>query len=60
MKTGRLTNSQAQRFQATIKEAFPEAMVEVTRGLVEIMTHPGDRHIVAAAIASVKSIIVER
>ena len=59
VKTGRMTNSQAQRFQATIREAFPEAMVEVPADLVEIMTnHPGDRHVVAAAIIARAEVIV--
>ncbi len=43
-----MTNSQAQRFKAKIRDAFPEAMVDVSRDLVEMMTnHPDDRHVVA-------------
>lgn len=59
VKTGRMTNLQARRFQAKIKEAFPEAIVEVPAKLIEIMTnHPGDRHVVAAAIVARAEIIV--
>ncbi|MBW4496023.1 MAG: hypothetical protein KME26_23710 [Oscillatoria princeps RMCB-10] len=47
---GRMTDVKAARFQGMIKNTFPEAMVEVPAGLVEVMAnHPGDRHVVAAA-----------
>src|SRR4028119_1226531 len=51
VKKGRMTEAKAERFQAMIKTHFPEAMVEVPEKLVAAMTnHPGDRHVVAAAI----------
>ena len=36
---GKMTNELALNLAATIKEAFPEAMVEVPVGLAEVMTH---------------------
>lgn len=35
IKTGRMTESKASRFQMMIKTYFPEAMVEVPEGLAE-------------------------
>ncbi len=59
IKTGRMTELKAARFQAMIKSHFPEAMVEVPTDLVEMMTnHPADRHVVAAAIAARAEVIV--
>jgi len=59
VKTGRMTEIKAARFQAMIKNTFSEAMVEVPARLVEAMTnHPGDRHVVAAAIIANAQIIV--
>lgn len=47
----RMTEQKAARFQQMIKNTFPEAMVEVPEEIVAAMTnHPGDRHVLAAAI----------
>lgn len=55
IKTGRMTEPKAARFQAMLKTYFPEAIVEVPERLVEAMTnHPGDRHVLAAAIYVIK------
>lgn len=49
----------AARLQSEIKAAFPEAMVEVPLGLVEVMTnHPKDRHVLAAAVVARAQVIV--
>jgi len=59
VKTGRMIDLKASRFQEMIKRYFPHAMVEVPRDLVDIMTnHPADRHVVAAAIVAKAKIIV--
>lgn len=59
VKKGRMTEFKAARFQEMIKNTFPEAMVEVPASLVEAMTnHPGDRHVLAAAIIAKANIIV--
>ena len=59
VKKGRMTEFKAARFQEMIKNTFPEAMVEVPASLVEAMTnHPGDRHVLAAAIIANAKIIV--
>lgn len=53
------TPEEARKFEAIIKEAFPEAMVEVPPGLAEVMTnHPKDRHVLATAIVAKADIIV--
>lgn len=49
----------AARLQSEIKAAFPEAMVEVPLGLVEVMTnHPKDRDVLAAAVVARAQVIV--
>lgn len=59
VKKGRMTEAKAVRFQSMIKTHFPEAMVEVPEELVAVMTnHPGDRHVVAAAIVAKAEVIV--
>lgn len=59
VKNGKMTDAKAGRFQTMIKNTFPDAMVEVPPELVELMTnHPGDRHVVAAAIIAKAKIIV--
>lgn len=59
VKNGKMTDAKAARFQTMIKNTFPEAMVEVPPSLVEAMTnHPGDRHVLAAAIIANAKIIV--
>ncbi|MBW4639459.1 MAG: PIN domain-containing protein [Gloeocapsa sp. UFS-A4-WI-NPMV-4B04] len=56
---GKITEAKAVRFQAILKTHFPEAIVEVPEELVAVMTnHPGDRHVVAAAIIAKADIIV--
>jgi predicted nucleic acid-binding protein len=56
---GLMTAERALSLEATIKEAFPEAMVEVPVGLAEVMTnHPGDRHVLAAAVTAKADVIV--
>ncbi|MBD2340430.1 PIN domain-containing protein [Calothrix sp. FACHB-156] len=57
--TERMSSEGAKKLEATIKAAFPEAMVEVPHGLAEVMTnHPGDRHVLAAAVTAKTNIIV--
>jgi predicted nucleic acid-binding protein len=59
VKNGKMTDAKAARFQTMLKNTFPEAMVEVPSSLVEAMTnHPGDRHVLAAAIIANAKIIV--
>ena len=59
VKQGKMTEIKAARFQKSIKNTFPEAIVEVSTQLVELMTnHPGDRHVLAAAIVAKADIIV--
>jgi predicted nucleic acid-binding protein len=59
VKNGKMTDAKAARFQTAIKNTFPDAMVEVPPELVELMTnHPGDRHVLAAAIIAKAKIIV--
>jgi len=59
VKKGRMTEVKAARFQEVIKNTFPEALIEVPASLVEVMTnHPGDRHVVAAAIVANAKVIV--
>lgn len=48
----RMSQSGAHRFQSHVIAAFPEALKTVPEGLSDRMTnHPGDRHVVAAAVA---------
>lgn len=55
----KMTEAKAARYQAQIKGAFPEAMVEVPEQLVKLMTnHPKDRHVVAAAIKAKAELII--
>ncbi|MEH2123636.1 PIN domain-containing protein [Nostoc sp.] len=57
--TGKMSDERAMKLEGTITAAFPEAMVEVPNGLAEIMTnHPGDRHVLAAAVTAKADIIV--
>jgi len=59
VSTGKMSVERAIKLEATITAAFPEAMVEVPDGLAEIMTnHPGDRHVLAAAVTAKANIIV--
>ena len=59
VKKGRMTEVKAARFQEVIKNTFPEGIIEVPASLVEAMTnHPGDRHVVAAAIVANAKVIV--
>jgi hypothetical protein len=44
INSGRMARDKAARFEAALKEAFPNAMVEVPEDLIEQMTNdPGDR-----------------
>ncbi len=59
INTGRITEEKAIKLEAMIKQAFPYAMVEVSSELIEEMTnHPGDRHVLAAAVTANADIIV--
>jgi len=59
IKNGRFDTAKATRFQSFILNAFPEALVEVPQGLAAVMTNdPGDRHVLAAAVACNAEIIV--
>ncbi|MCL1467146.1 PIN domain-containing protein [Argonema galeatum] len=56
---GRMTAELAMKLEVAIKAAFSKAMVEVPAGLAEVMTnHPGDRHVLAAAVMANAKIIV--
>jgi predicted nucleic acid-binding protein len=55
----RTTPEQACRFCAVMAQAFPEASVEPPAGLAEqLRCDPGDRHVLAAAIAAKTEVIV--
>jgi len=59
IKKGRMITEKASRFQQLIINTFPEGLVEVPAGLELVMTnHPGDRHVLAAAVAAKADIIV--
>ncbi|WP_069071271.1 PIN domain-containing protein [Nostoc sp. KVJ20] len=59
VKKGKMTDAKAARFQEMLKIHFPEAIVEVPEHLVASMTnHPGDYHVVAAAIVAKAKVIV--
>lgn len=54
-----MTVEQAAKFEAILKDLYPEAMVEVPVELVEKMTnHPKDRHVLATAVVGKAEIIV--
>lgn len=54
-----MTDAKAARFQEMLKTHFPEATVEVPEQVFALMTnHPGDRHVVAAAIVAKAEVIV--
>lgn len=56
---GRMTAELAMKLEKAIKIAFPKAIVEVPPSLVEVMTnHPGDRHVLAAAVMVNAKVIV--
>ncbi|NJK76638.1 MAG: PIN domain-containing protein [Microcoleus sp. SU_5_6] len=59
VNTGRMTREKAARFEAALKEAFPNAMVEVPEDLIQQMTNDaGDRHVAAAAVIAKAKVIV--
>jgi predicted nucleic acid-binding protein len=59
IKKGRMTPDKANRFQQLIINTFPEGLVEVPAGLELVMTnHPGDRHVLAAAVSAKADVIV--
>ncbi len=59
IKNGRFDIAQAARFQSFVIQAFPEGLVEVPDGLAAVMTNgPGDRHVLAAAVACKAEVIV--
>lgn len=59
INTGRITREKATKLEVMIKKAFPWALVEVSSELIEEMTnHPGDRHVLAAAVTANANIIV--
>ena len=56
---GRTTQQQAARFSAEMERVFPEALVEPPPGLADHLgCDPGDRHVLAAAIAAKAEAIV--
>ena len=56
---GRTTPEKASRFCAAMDRAFPEALVEPPPGLADQLgCDPGDRHVLAAAIAAKAEVIV--
>ncbi|AFZ55854.1 PIN domain-containing protein [Anabaena sp. PCC 7938] len=57
--TDKMQSDKAKNLETQIKIHFPEAMVEVPSGLVQVMTnHLGDRHVMAAAVVVKANIIV--
>jgi predicted nucleic acid-binding protein len=59
VEAGRMTDSKAMRLQELLKNAFPEAMVEVSPELIAVMSNdPGDRHVLAAAVVAQATVIV--
>lgn len=59
VNTGRMKSERAARFEAALKAAFPNAMVEVPDNLIQQMTNdPGDRHVAAAAVVAKAQVIV--
>lgn len=59
VKKEKMTTAKAARYQEHIKNAFPEAMVEVPDRLIELMTnHIKDRHVLAAAVKAKAEAIV--
>lgn len=59
VNTGRMTREKAARFEAALKKAFPNAMVEVPEDLIQQMTNDaGDRHVAAAAVIAKAEVIV--
>ena len=55
----RSTQEKASRFCAAMERAFPEALVEPPPGLADQLgCDPGDRHVLAAAIAAKAEVIV--
>jgi len=56
---GRTTTEKASRFCAQMERTFPEALVEPPLGLADQLgCDPGDRHVLAAAIAAKAELIV--
>lgn len=54
-----LTAEHLDKTFAAMRRAFPEAMVEGYEHLVDSMTnHPGDRHVLAAAVAAEADVVV--
>jgi predicted nucleic acid-binding protein len=54
-----ITDPQAMRLKQAMKSAFPDAMVEVPERLLPCMdNHPGDRHVLAAALIAKAQVIV--
>ena len=61
VKTGRSTNTQAERLIEMMRRAFPEAAVQGFEPLVDHMTNDvKDRHVVAAAVTAGAQVIVTR
>jgi len=58
-KNGRMTESNAKRYQNSILNTFPESLVEVPTNLINAMTNdPGDRHVLVCAVSCQADIIV--
>lgn len=54
-----ITEQQASHLERQIQLAFPDAMVVVTQRLIPCMdNHPGDRHVLAAALIAKAHVIV--
>lgn len=59
VSTGRMSLEKAIKLETRIKVHFPEAIVDVPDELIGFMTnHPGDRHVLAAAVKARADIIV--
>lgn len=56
---GLMTEQKARRLEQHMETAFPEALVVVPPTLLAVMTNdPGDRHVLAAAVAAHAQVIV--
>lgn len=59
VRRGFTSLTSAERLISTMKRAFPESMVAGFDHLIDSMTnHPGDRHVLAAAVSSETSVLV--
>jgi len=59
VEDGRVDPARAERLCRLMAEAFPEALIDPPQGLEEgLSCDPGDRHVLAAAVAATADVIV--